>query len=96
MKLDLLMEDLKKKHVLGRVVACIHVVEFQKRGLPHAHILLILAAEDKPRTIEDIDAIVSAEIPNPQLHPGAYATVTSCMVHGPCGTDSECGMHGQR
>ena len=70
------------------MVACIHVVEFQKRGLPHAHILLILAAEDKPRTAEDIDAIVLAEIPNPQLHPDAYATVTSCMVHGPCGSDS--------
>ena len=80
MKLDLLLSDLCEKHVLGRVIGSVHVVEFQKRGLPHAHILLILAPEDRPHTAADIDAIVSAEIPDPQLHPAAYATVTSSMV----------------
>lgn len=33
-------------------------------GLPHAHVLLILSPEDKPTTIEDINRIVSAEIPD--------------------------------
>lgn len=45
MKLQALLHDLTKpKGLLGRVVAHVHVVEFQKRGLPHAHILLILDA----------------------------------------------------
>ncbi|ETN09079.1 hypothetical protein PPTG_11128 [Phytophthora nicotianae INRA-310] len=41
------LKDLDES-VLGRVAARIYVVEFQKRGLQHAHILVILADEDKP------------------------------------------------
>ena len=84
MKLAALLQDLVTHQVLGTVVGHIHVVEFQKRGLPHAHILLILAASDKPRGPEDFDAVVCAEIPNPDTHPQLYATVTSSMMHGPC------------
>ena len=61
------------------------VIEFQKRGLPHAHIVLILDENSKIRTAEDVDNIVSAEIPDPQRYPQAYATVTRNMIHTPCG-----------
>ncbi|VDO45862.1 unnamed protein product [Haemonchus placei] len=40
-------------------------MEFQKRGLPHCHILLTLAAEDKPRNATEVDAVVQAVIPDP-------------------------------
>ncbi|KAK9822437.1 hypothetical protein WJX74_008545 [Apatococcus lobatus] len=63
----------------------IHVIEFQKRGLPHAHLLIILAPESKPRTPEDYDSIVCCEIPDPQTHSKLHATVKSMMMHGPCG-----------
>jgi hypothetical protein len=53
--------------------------------LPHAHILLILNEQDKPQTIEDINHLVSAEIPDPVLHPSLHRTVVSCMSHGLCG-----------
>jgi len=62
-------------------------IEFQKRGLPHAHILLILDEASKLRTAEDFNSMVSAEIPDSIRHHEAYDTVTSCMVHGPCGPD---------
>jgi hypothetical protein len=84
-KLQALLNDVTKHHVLGRVVAHLHVIEFQKRGLPHAHILLILDPADKPFTSEIIDQIVSAEIPDPTNHPQLYETVISFMLHGPCG-----------
>ena len=46
MKLASLMEDLlgsnDQRGIFGRVIGKIHVIEYQKRGLPHAHILLIL------------------------------------------------------
>ena len=42
-KLQELLKDLCTKQCLGKVIAYVYVVEFQKRGLPHAHILLILA-----------------------------------------------------
>ena len=41
-KLRSLMKVLTKDHYLGRAVGWTFVVEFQKRGLPYAHILLIL------------------------------------------------------
>ena len=42
MKLKALLEDLLHGHVLGKVAAYTYAVEFQKRGLPHVHILIIL------------------------------------------------------
>ncbi|KAG3182904.1 hypothetical protein C6341_g5720 [Phytophthora cactorum] len=84
LKLGAELKDLDEG-VLGRVRARIYVVEFQKRGLPHAHILVILAVEDKPRTRQIIDKMVSAELPDKENNPQLYETVTTCMIHGPCG-----------
>jgi hypothetical protein len=86
LKLDALLKDIKDG-VLGNVIAKICVIEFQKRSLPHAHILFILDEASKLRSAEDYDLMVSAEIPDPICHPEAYETITSCMVHGPCGLD---------
>ncbi len=58
---------------------------FKKRGLPHAHILLIMTDGDKPRTAADVDRAVSAEIPNPNTQEELYRLVETHMVHGPCG-----------
>lgn len=85
LKLSALCNDLFDKHILGRVRARVSVIEFQKRGLPHAHILIILHPSDKPKSVEDIDSIVSAEIPDPTIQPHLYSVITKCMVHGPCG-----------
>ncbi|POM73708.1 Helitron helicase-like protein [Phytophthora palmivora] len=71
--------------VLGIQAARIHVVEYQKRGLPHAHILLIVRPEDKPLTAQDVDRLVSAEIPDKEKQPDLYETVITCMLHGSCG-----------
>ena len=86
LKFDKLRHELEKKQLFGGVKAWIHTIEFQKRGLPHAHILITLDDKDKPRTTEDYDTIVSAEIPDPETHPLAYETVVQHMMHGPCGT----------
>ncbi|CEP14371.1 hypothetical protein [Parasitella parasitica] len=71
--------------VLRKVVAYCYTIEFQKHGLTHCHMLFILAEEDKSRTAEQIDHIVSAEIPDPVDYPLAHQNVTTSMVHGPCG-----------
>lgn len=57
-------------------------VEWQKRGLPHAHILLRMVDKITP---EQVDNIISAEIPDPEVDPGLYEAVKTNMVHGPCG-----------
>ena len=41
-KLDALVNDINKNHIFGVPVAHVHVIEFQKRGVPHAHILIII------------------------------------------------------
>jgi hypothetical protein len=84
LKLDALLKDIKDG-VLGNVIAKIWFIEFQKRGLPHAHILFILDEASKLRTAEDYDLMLLIEILDLIRHPEAYETVTSCMVHGPCG-----------
>jgi hypothetical protein len=43
-----------------------------------------LVPDDRPQTVEDCDAIVSAELPDVNTFPLAHATVKRCMVHGPC------------
>jgi Helitron helicase-like domain at N-terminus len=69
LKLNALLDDLYKSNVLGHTVAHAHVIEFQKRRLPHAHILIILDHNDKPRTAAVVDQMVSAEIPDPTQFP---------------------------
>jgi len=34
----------------------------------------------------DVDAIISAQIPDPETQPMLYDVITKSMVHGPCGT----------
>lgn len=69
----------------GILAAHIYVVEFQKRGLPHAHILLTLDQNHRLQTAADLDLVISAEIPDRETHPRLYQLVTSQMLHGPCG-----------
>ncbi len=63
-KLDALLDELLKKQVMGKVQADLHVIEWEKRGLPHAHILLIMHPDDKPRDVDHINNLVCAELPD--------------------------------
>ena len=47
--------------------------------------MLVLHNKDKVKTVQDADALVSAERPNPKLHPLCFETVSNCLMHGPCG-----------
>ncbi|KAK1411671.1 hypothetical protein QVD17_38228 [Tagetes erecta] len=85
-KLDSLITDLKDKSILGKVSAVVYTIEFQKRGLPHAHICLFMRASDKYPTVEHIDPVISAEIPDPNEDLELYTLVSDFMIHGPCGS----------
>ena len=69
-----------------------YVIEYQKRGLPHAHILITLSESDRLKDSSDIDKLISAEAPtmccDPEREVQAVklcATVLRCMIQGPCG-----------
>lgn len=85
LKLRALLEDIWKEKIFGTVIGGCYVVEFQKRGLPHAHILLILEERARPTTVEQVDNMVCATLPDKDAEPELWTTVVNCMLHAPCG-----------
>lgn len=61
------------------------MIEFQKHGLPHAHLLLFLHRADKYPTPHDIDKIISAEISCAETDKDLHDLVKAHMIHVPCG-----------
>ena len=93
-----LLRDFVNCHVLGRPLGYVYTIEFQKRGLPHAHILLILCDTATRGDIVEYDRIVCAELPDPVLQPRLHAIVKRCMIHGPCGVakkSAPCSLNGR-
>ena len=99
-KKDQLIRDINNGKIFGDVVGYLWVVEFQKRGLPHAHILIILDSKDIPKTAEQVDQIVCAELPPNPNEPGIseeekaerqplWDIVINNMIHGPCGDQNK-------
>lgn len=85
MKLNQVIEDITVHNRLGVVISWVYVIEFQKRGLPHAHIVVILKSDYTPTKPEDVDDLVCAELPDPKTKPLLFDLVTTSMLHGPCG-----------
>ena len=66
--------------------------------MPHAHILIFLHPSNKYPNPEEIDNIISAEIPNKNEHPNLYEIVTNHMMQGPCrlsNTRAPCMVNGK-
>lgn len=84
MKLNMFMDDIVKKQFFGPVMAVVYAIEFQKRGLPHVHIILWLD-KTNPLTPDEIDKFISAQLPDPSIDLIGYEAVSTFMIHGPCG-----------
>ncbi|XP_008184146.1 uncharacterized protein LOC103309715 [Acyrthosiphon pisum] len=84
-KLKELMRDITVNKVFGNVDAYVYTIEFQKRGLPHAHILIILDEDSKLLIADDVDNVVCAYLPDPASERRLLDSVKSHMIHGPCG-----------
>jgi PIF1-like helicase/Helitron helicase-like domain at N-terminus/Helicase len=99
-KLKTFLNEISNSRILGNCVAWCRSVEFQKRGLPHAHILLFMD-RSIPHTPSAIDNIISANLPSIR-QPELRQMVLQHMMHGPCGpsfpnspcmTDGFCSKH---
>ncbi|UYV78542.1 hypothetical protein LAZ67_16001943 [Cordylochernes scorpioides] len=73
---------LTKGQLYGATVTWMYSFEWQKRELPHAHILVWLANKLRPT---QIDSVICAEFPDPIQDPLLYNIVVKNMIHGPCG-----------
>jgi len=81
-KLMKLMDLIIKNRIYGEVQCWMYSIEWQKRGLPHAHILIWLKEKIVPT---QIDSVISAELPNQHEDPILFDVVCKNMIHGPCG-----------
>ena len=84
-KLRSLMDLLTKKKYFGDVAAYVHVTKFQKRGLPHEHILLIMKSVSKLTSLDGYDKVISIKIPDKGKYHMLHNLVVKHMLHGPCG-----------
>lgn len=84
MKMKTMLHDIRNLTIFGRVVGGILSLEFQKRGLPHIHILIIPYCDDKPRITDDYDKYVCADISDLDMDLELYKTITPANINGPC------------
>ena len=63
----------------------VYTIEFQKCGLPHAHILLWFEGFKGEATPAVIDQYISAELPDKETDREGFDLVERHMIHGPCG-----------
>uniref|UniRef100_A0A0G4F472 Helitron helicase-like domain-containing protein n=1 Tax=Chromera velia CCMP2878 TaxID=1169474 RepID=A0A0G4F472_9ALVE len=91
-----LIHDLTVKNGLGKAGSrnaakgWLWVIEWQKRGLPHLHLLLWLHDRDIPRKAHDFNELICAEIPDPETEKAVHDLVVNHMIHGPCGDLAAC------
>ncbi len=80
-----LQHRLIKDQIFGRVVAHVCVNKFHKRGLVQSHIILLLDEPSKsaPRNPENIDKLISAEIPR-ESEASLREQILRHMTHHPC------------
>lgn len=85
LKKKALMHAILKNQIFGPCVAHVYTIEFQKRGLPHMHLLLFLKPDYKLLSPDVVDSVISAQWPDPITQPRLFNNVKKFMVHGPCG-----------
>ncbi|UYV84655.1 hypothetical protein LAZ67_X002997 [Cordylochernes scorpioides] len=77
-KLRALMHFIVKYSVFGASQCWMYSIEWQKRGLPHAHILIWLIDKITP---DQIDQVISAEIPYIAIDPDLFEVVAKNLIH---------------
>ena len=86
-KLKVLLNNLRNCHYFGnsKIVYELRVIEYQHRGLPHAH--LVFKLSDSPSRDDEngccrwIDNWISAELPDPIEQNELYCAVCNHMLH---------------
>jgi helitron helicase-like protein len=73
---------MRENGIFGKCPARVWTIEYQKRGLPHLHLLIFLEDSDRFLEPDVIDEMVCAELDQDGELAGV---IQSSMIHGPCG-----------
>jgi len=86
LKLHDLLDQIKHKRIFGPWRGWVWTVEYQKRGLPHVHLLLFLKRDAQLLTPEYIDRFISAKLPTEDDVIGQQfrGIIQNTMVHTQC------------
>lgn len=83
-KLKAIMNDLKN-NLFGKATYFLSVIEFQKRGMPHSHIVIQFSGLS-PEARQEIDKWVWTNLPDERIAGGKLREkVVKYMVHQKCG-----------
>jgi hypothetical protein len=77
-----------KDGAFGDCLGTVWTIEFQKRGLPHLHLLIFLRRHARLKNADEIDRVISAQLPDPDQFPRLFELVKKLMVHNPCGQEN--------
>jgi len=80
--------DLLYNQALGEVEYYTYAIEFQKTGLPLVHMGLGIKRGSQLTCGKNIDAVISAEMPDPIKEPVLFDLVKHLMIHDPCNTST--------
>lgn len=81
-KLKSIMDFIDKHHVFSETRYWMNSIEWQKRGLSHAHIWIWLIEKI---TLNEIVEVILAEILDVDINPLFFEVVIKNMIYGPCG-----------
>ena len=85
LKMKEIMKVLKSGKIFGAYDSHLAVTEFQKRGYPHAHILMTFKNAG-PDALNEMDKWVWAQLPDENIAGGKLREkVLKYMIHKPCG-----------
>jgi hypothetical protein len=81
---------LTEKNLFGEVVWGSYRVEFQQRGLPHAHIVIKVKDQYKLNNAACIDRLIRADVPDPLTEPRLHECIAKHNMHSKCGHGCMC------
>lgn len=74
LKKEAILRDIIKNGIFGRTATKIFTIEFQKRGLPHMHLLIFLK-EHKLYSVTAVDSCICTYWPDPETEPQLFKIV---------------------
>ena len=81
-----LLDQIRHKEIFCPWLGWVWTIEYQKRGLPHLHLLVFLRTDNQFLTAANIDSSISAELPPPDdaISQEWRGIIEMTMVHTDC------------